>query len=74
LPADWHQHDFHRAPVIAAALHQPITSAEPTLASYQDGFLVAGAVALLAAMTSMVRGSAASAHRPSRAVEQQAIG
>src|SRR5213082_449598 len=44
------------------------------LASYQDGFLVAGAVALLAAMTSMVRGSAASADRSSRAVEPQAIG
>jgi len=45
-----------------------------TLASYQDGFLVAAAVALLAAMTSMVRGSAASADRSSRAVEPQAIG
>src|SRR2546430_13607240 len=45
-----------------------------TLASYQDGFLVASAVALLAAMTSMVRGSTASADRSSRAVEPQAIG
>src|SRR3984893_254141 len=44
------------------------------LASYQDGFLVAGVVALLAAVTSMVRGSAASAPQSSRAVEQQAIG
>src|SRR5207302_1198724 len=34
-----------------------------TLASYQDGFLVASAVALLAAVTSMVRGSATSADR-----------
>src|SRR6266566_5132246 len=45
-----------------------------TLASYQDGFLVASAVALLAAMTSMVRGSTASADRSSRPVEPQAIG
>ena len=45
-----------------------------TLASYQDGFVVAGTVALLAAMTSMVRGSAASSDRSSRAVEPQAIG
>jgi len=44
------------------------------LASYQDGFLVAGVVALLAAVTSIVRGSAASAPQSSRAVEQQAIG
>jgi EmrB/QacA subfamily drug resistance transporter len=44
------------------------------LASYQDGFLVAGVVALLAAVTSMVRGSAASDTQSSRAVEQQAIG
>jgi EmrB/QacA subfamily drug resistance transporter len=44
------------------------------LASYQDGFLVAGIVALLAAVTSMVRGSAAAAPHSSRAVEQQAIG
>src|SRR2546423_14369545 len=44
-----------------------------TLASYQDGFLVASAVAPPAALTSMVRGSAASADR-SRAVEPQAIG
>ncbi len=45
-----------------------------TLASYQDGFVVASAVALLAATTSMVRGSAASANRSSRPVEPQAIG
>jgi MFS family permease len=44
------------------------------LASYQDGFLVAGVVALLAAVTSMVRGSAASARESLRAAEQQAIG
>ena len=44
------------------------------LASYQDGFLVAGVVALLAAVTSMVRGSAASAPQSSRAAEQQATG
>jgi EmrB/QacA subfamily drug resistance transporter len=44
------------------------------LASYQDGFLVAAAVALLAALTSMVRGSAAEAGATHRAAEQQAIG
>jgi predicted MFS family arabinose efflux permease len=45
-----------------------------TLASYQDGFLVAGGVALLAAMTSMVRGSAISVDRSARPAEPQAIG
>jgi len=51
--------------------------AEPTvatLASYQDGFLVAGLVALLAALTSIVRGSAALAITTPTTVEQQAIG
>jgi len=43
------------------------------LASYQDGFLVAGTVALLAAVASMVRGSAAET-APTRAAEQRAIG
>jgi len=45
-----------------------------TLASYQDGFLVAGVVALLAALTSIVRGSTASASTTPTTVEQQAIG
>lgn len=44
------------------------------LASYQDGFLVAGTVALLAAVTSMVRGSAAEATPKRRTAEQSAIG
>jgi EmrB/QacA subfamily drug resistance transporter len=60
-----------RLPAHLADHAGPTTAA---LASYQDGFLVAGVVALLAAVTSMVRGSAASAPRSSRAVEQQAIG
>jgi hypothetical protein len=52
----------HAGPTIAA------------LASYQDGFVVAAVVALLAAATSMVRGSAVSALKTPRAVEHQAMG
>jgi len=44
------------------------------LASYQDGFLVAGIVAVLAAVTSIVRGSAAEATPRPRAADQRAIG
>ena len=45
-----------------------------TLVAYQDGFLTAGVVALLAAMTSMVRGSARSAATATRPAEQQVMG
>ena len=45
-----------------------------TLVAYQDGFLTAGVVALLAAMTSMVRGSARSAATARRQADQQAMG
>ena len=51
-----------------------LTPAVAALASYQDGFLVAGIVALLAAVTSMVRGSARSVTSGARPAEQQAIG
>jgi len=44
------------------------------LASYQDGFLVAGIVAVLAAVTSIVRGSAAEATPRPRAADRRAIG
>jgi len=60
-----------RVPAHLAAHAGPTAAA---LASYQDGFLVAGTVALLAAVTSMVRGSATSADRSPRPVEPQAIG
>ena len=45
-----------------------------TLVAYQDGFLTAGVIALLAAMTSMVRGSARSAATARRQAEQQVMG
>jgi len=51
-----------------------LTPAVAALAAYQDGFLVAGIVALLAAVTSMVRGSARSVASGARPAEQQAIG
>src|SRR5438046_5904903 len=51
-----------------------LTPAVAALASYQDGILVAGIVALLAAVTSMVRGSARSVASGARPAEQQAIG
>jgi EmrB/QacA subfamily drug resistance transporter len=57
-----------------AHLAQHVGPTVATLAAYQDGFLVAAAVALLAAVTSIVRGSAASSIERPRAVEQQAIG
>jgi len=59
---------------LPAHLAAHLTPTAATLVSYQDGFLTAGAVALLAAMTSMVRGSARSAATARRQADQQAMG
>src|SRR5438128_281480 len=59
---------------LPAHLAAHLTPTAATLVSYQDGFLTAGAVALLAAMTSMVRGPARSAATARRQAEQQAMG
>jgi EmrB/QacA subfamily drug resistance transporter len=59
---------------VPAHLAQHAGPTMAALASYQDGFLVAAVVALLAAVTSMVRGSAASALKTASAAEQQATG
>jgi MFS family permease len=55
-------------------LAQHVGSQVAALTSYQDGFLVAGAAALLAAITSMVRGSAAESSATHSTAEQRAIG
>jgi MFS family permease len=59
---------------IPAYLAQHVGPTVATLASYQDGFLVAALVAILAAGTSIVRGSAGSAIETAKTVEQRAIG
>ncbi|MDQ6713894.1 MAG: MFS transporter [Candidatus Dormibacteraeota bacterium] len=59
---------------LPAHLAQDAGPTVATLASYQDAFLVAGLVALLAALASVVRGSSASARTEPAAVERQAIG
>ena len=65
---------FHERRLAAIHLAHHAGPQAAALTSYQDGFLVAGAVALLAAITSMVRGSAAEATATRRAAEQPAIG
>ena len=60
-----------RTPVHLAQHAGPTVAA---LASYQDGFVVAAAAAVLAAVTSIVRGSTASTMTTRRTVERQAIG
>lgn len=59
---------------VPAHLAQHAGPTVATLASYQDGFQVAAVVAVLAAVTSIVRGSAASVIESPNTVEQQAIG